>query len=83
MRAALTAGGADTDLIITDIGLPDGSGLELVERLRRRREVPAIALSGYGRREDLERSRAAGITLHLVKPVEFPRLLRAIHEVGG
>ncbi|HOB75724.1 MAG TPA: MASE3 domain-containing protein [Phycisphaerae bacterium] len=60
------------DLLISDLGLPDGSGLELIQALRARgRKLPAIALSGYGQEEDLSRSKAAGFDEHLVKPVDF------------
>jgi PAS domain S-box-containing protein len=69
------------DLLITDLGLPDGTGLDVLEQLKPRLARPAIALTGYGQREDLERSRAAGFACHLVKPVEFPALLRAIERV--
>jgi signal transduction histidine kinase len=73
-----------TQLVISDIGLPDGSGLEVMRRLRERRlKMPGIALSGYGTREDRKRSRAAGFTRHLVKPVRFEELVAAIREVRG
>jgi two-component system CheB/CheR fusion protein len=65
------------DLLISDLGLPDGSGLELVRLLRGGGKVRhAIALSGYGMEEDLRRSREAGFEEHLVKPVN-PRELDA------
>lgn len=58
------------DLLLSDLGLPDGSGLELVRQLRETGSVRhAIALSGYGMEEDLRRSREAGFEEHLVKPV--------------
>ena len=72
----------DFDLLISDLGLPDRSGLDLVRDLRSRgSSVPAIALSGYGQDEDLRRSRAAGFGMHLVKPVDPDYLLRAIEEI--
>jgi PAS domain S-box-containing protein len=83
MSAALEAAEQGLDLLITDIGLPDGSGHELAERLRRRFSGPAIALTGYGQQDDLARSRAAGFARHLVKPVPFPRLIEAIREVSA
>ena len=53
------------DLIVSDIGLPDGSGLDLMRRVvARRGPVPAIALTGYGMEEDVRRSREAGFTAH-------------------
>jgi PAS domain S-box-containing protein len=81
LAAALRAGAEQLDLLITDIGLPDGSGLDLVTQLRPRLTAPAIALTGYGQQHDVERSRAAGFARHLVKPVEFPKLLAVIHEL--
>ena len=45
--------------------------------------MPAIALTGYGQQDDLDRSRQAGFARHLVKPVEFPRLLEVIREVSA
>ena len=70
------------DLLVSDIGLPDGSGLDLMRQLLSRRgPIPGIALSGYGTQEDISRSRAAGFRRHLVKPVDAPELLRAVEEV--
>ena len=69
------------DLIISDLGLPDGSGLTLLGQLRRGRPVPAVALSGYGMEEDLEKSRAAGYDEHLTKPIDFPLLVRTIGKL--
>jgi PAS domain S-box-containing protein len=83
LRAALAAAKEDLDVIVSDIGLPDGSGLDLMKRLRPRRQVPAIAVSGYGRQQDVEASRSAGFARHLVKPVEFPKLLAAIRSLSA
>jgi len=66
------------DILLSDIGLPDGSGLELLKRIRLRRDVPALALSGFGMDEDVERSRDAGFSDHLTKPVSIDRLQAAI-----
>jgi PAS domain S-box-containing protein len=73
--------GSDFDLIISDVGLPDGSGLDLIRRLRERRPTPGIALSGFGMDEDLARSQEAGFQAHLTKPVDFATLETAIHRV--
>lgn len=67
------------DGVISDIGLPDGSGVELMEKLTAIRPVPGIALSGYGMEEDLRRSEKAGFLRHLTKPVDWPKLEEAIH----
>lgn len=69
------------DFLLSDIGLPDGSGLELLKRIRSIREVPALALSGFGMDEDIERSRDAGFADHLTKPVSIDRLQAAIAEL--
>jgi CheY-like chemotaxis protein len=69
------------DILLSDIGLPDGSGLELLKRIRQWRDVPALALSGFGMDEDVERSRDAGFSDHLTKPVSIDRLQAAIAEL--
>jgi nitrogen-specific signal transduction histidine kinase/CheY-like chemotaxis protein len=81
LAAALQAAAeADFELLISDIELPDGSGLELMWTLRAQRHVAAIALSGYGSPDDLELSRSAGFTEHLVKPVDIQTLEQAIRH---
>ena len=69
------------DILLSDIGLPDGSGLELLKRLRAKRNVPALALSGFGMDEDIDRSQEAGFADHLTKPVCIDRLQAAISEL--
>jgi signal transduction histidine kinase len=69
------------DLLISDIGLPDGSGLELLRQLRRDHAVPGIALSGFGMDEDVQKSKDAGFSRHLTKPINFQKLELAIKEV--
>jgi PAS domain S-box-containing protein len=70
------------DLLISDLGLPDGSGVELMRELRRRgRTLPGIALSGYGQEQDIQQSREAGFAAHLTKPVNFPQLTGLIAQV--
>jgi two-component system CheB/CheR fusion protein len=69
------------DLLVSDIGLPDGSGWELLRRLREdpaARPLPAIALSGFGAVDDLRQSREAGFADHLVKPINVRRLQEAV-----
>jgi CheY-like chemotaxis protein len=64
------------DLLVSDIGLPDGSGDDLIRQLQDKgRKLPSIALSGYGTEQDVARSRAAGFQVHLTKPVS-PQDLR-------
>jgi PAS domain S-box-containing protein len=69
LRAAIAAAERDAfDVIVTDLGLPDGSGLDLGPVLSAR--APLIALSGFGSAEDVARSMAAGFAAHLVKPTD-------------
>lgn len=70
------------DLVVSDIGLPDGNGIDLMMQLTRDYGLRGIALSGYGMDEDLARTRNAGFLAHLVKPVDFERLNRVIREFG-
>jgi CheY-like chemotaxis protein len=74
----------DFDLLISDISLPDGSGLDLMREMRERQKgVRGIALSGFGSQEDVRRARLAGFSVHLTKPVSFPRLETTIREITG
>ena len=82
VAAALQAAQAEPfDLLISDIGLPDGSGLDLMRQLRLRQPVRGIALSGFGMEEDVTRSRAAGFDEHLTKPVSLDVLETTIKRV--
>ncbi len=69
------------DCLVSDLGLPDASGLELMEKLAAIRPLPAIALSGYGMESDVQRSLAAGFKLHLTKPVDFQQVLSALQTL--
>jgi len=80
-QARKLAADGEFDLFISDLGLPDGSGHDLMRELRRIKEVPAIALSGFGMDEDVFRSRTSGFGEHLTKPVDMAALDRAIARV--
>jgi len=84
VAAALSAasGPSRLDMVISDLGLPDGSGLDLMRELAGRYHLPGIALSGYGTDEDVRRSREAGFTRHLTKPVNIQALEAAIVEAA-
>lgn len=70
------------EILISDVGLPDGTGLDLLKELRARGlTLPGIALSGYGMEEDHQRTREAGFSMHLVKPVKFAQLQQALSEI--
>lgn len=72
------------DLLISDIGLPDGSGLEVIHSLNAGRptKIKGIALSGYGMEEDIRRSVEAGFSKHLTKPINMGKLLEAIRQLA-
>jgi signal transduction histidine kinase/CheY-like chemotaxis protein len=79
--AIMAADKAIPDLLITDVGLPDGSGLDLLRRLNRIRRVPGIVLSGYGMEKDIRASRSAGFVEHLTKPVHIAKLSAVIDRI--
>ncbi len=67
------------ELLISDIGLPDGSGIELMNELRgRNASLRGIALTGFGMEEDIARTRSAGFTSHLTKPIRVQSLEAAL-----
>jgi CheY-like chemotaxis protein len=69
------------DLLISDIGLPDGSGADVITKIRATKPIPGIALSGFGQPEDLARSHRAGFQQHLTKPIDVARLRAAIEQL--
>src|SRR5437773_982551 len=71
----------DFDLLISDIGLPDRSGYELMSELRKSKGLPGIALSGFGMETDVNKAREAGFSEHLTKPINFDRLEQAIRHL--
>ena len=68
------------DLLLSDLGLPDGSGLDVMREISRGDGIPGIALSGYGMEDDVRRSHEAGFSKHLTKPVSLPALEAAIRQ---
>jgi len=74
--------GRPFDLLITDLGLPDGSGRELLGSLRSIRPIRGIVLSGYGMDSDVAKSRAAGFEDHLTKPVNVDTLLATVERIS-
>jgi PAS domain S-box-containing protein len=69
------------NLLISDIGLPDGTGYELMEELRKRFKLKGIALTGYGMEQDVARSKQAGFMAHLTKPVRIDSLDNALKTI--
>ena len=69
------------DLVVSDLGLPDRSGLDLIAEIRKDMQIPAIALSGFGMESDVTHSIEAGFTEHLTKPVRIQVLHEAIDRL--
>ncbi|MGB7158621.1 MAG: ATP-binding protein, partial [Tepidisphaeraceae bacterium] len=83
VRAARAAADAEpVDLVVSDLGLPDGTGFELMRQLTERHHLKGIALSGFGTEQDVQQSRDAGFARHLTKPVDFRVLEAAIEAVA-
>ena len=88
VMTAETVGGAlqlvednEFDLLVSDLGLPDASGLELMQKIRETRAMRGIALTGFGRDEDVKKSKEAGFSEHMTKPVNIPKLEAAIRRL--
>jgi CheY-like chemotaxis protein len=72
------------DLLVSDIGLRDGNGHDLMRQIRAlapTAPIRGIAISGHGGTEDLEQSQAAGFAMHLVKPVSLDALEAAVVRI--
>ncbi|MDP9175386.1 MAG: ATP-binding protein [Planctomycetota bacterium] len=82
VASALKIAAAESfDVVVSDIGLPDASGYELMRQIRDRYGIKGIALSGYGMEEDMRKSREAGFVDHVVKPVNVAELEAIIRRV--
>jgi len=62
------------DVLVTDIGLPDGNGYQLMRAARQSQSLRGIAISGFGMEEDVQRSMEAGFEYHLIKPIDAQQL---------
>ncbi len=71
---------AEFDVLISDLGLPDGSGMDLMRAIQTNRPLLGIALTGYGMEEDIRKSRDAGFKHHLVKPIDVNMLDSFLQE---
>jgi signal transduction histidine kinase len=69
------------EVLVSDIGLPDGNGCDLMQRFRARGGRAGIAITGFGQEEDIRRSAQAGFSQHLVKPIAIPVLFEALRNV--
>lgn len=81
-NALQSLGSGRFDAMISDIGLPDSSGYELVREAKQRQPLKGIALSGFGTDEDVRRSMEAGFDYHLTKPVNFQDLRSLLEKIA-
>jgi len=79
-RAIDIMGSDKIDAVLCDIGLPDGSGYEVAAQARAKGNIKAIALTGFGTEQDLQRSKEAGFDFHLVKPINFQELQTVLDQ---
>ena len=77
-EARSLAGQQEFDVIVCDIGLPDGTGYELMADLAKVGTIKGIALTGFGSQADIARSLAAGFSSHVTKPVSIQALAQAL-----
>jgi len=80
-EALEVAGSEEFDLMLSDLGLPDGNGLDLMRQLQARRAVKGVALTGYGMDEDIRRSHEAGFVAHLTKPIDIQKLKATLQQM--
>src|SRR5213082_26798 len=81
VRSAMEAAARNRfDLLISDIALPDGSGIDLMTQLQAISKMPGIAISGFGNNRDIEKSLEAGFCEHLIKPVKLEKLEAAMER---
>jgi len=69
------------DLILSDIGLPDASGCELMQQVEKRWGLKGIAISGYGTKQDIQRSLASGFSEHIIKPLKMPQVIDSLNKL--
>jgi len=84
VRTAMEIIGSDhIDVLLCDIGLPDGSGYDVVSRAQAKPPSKSIALTGFGTEDDVRRSKEAGFDFHLVKPVNFQELQTVLDQLAA
>ncbi len=82
-KTALQLAAAESfDIVLSDVGLPDASGYELMRQVRDRFGLKGIALTGYGMEDDLRQSMEAGFVDHFTKPVDLQALEAAIQRAA-
>ena len=80
-QALLLAEKHKFDIVISDLGLPDLNGVELMTILRDRYSLSGIAITGFGMDDDIQRSKSAGFDYHLAKPVDPTKVDQALARI--
>ena len=70
------------DVVLCDIGLPDGTGYDVISQAKQKQPVKGVALTGFDKDEDIRRSREAGFDFHLTKPVDFHELRTILAQIA-
>ena len=70
------------DVVLSDIGLPDGSGYDVISQAKQKQPLTGVALTGFDKDEDIRRSKEAGFDFHLSKPVDFHELRSVLAQVS-
>ena len=73
----------EIDLLISDIGLPDGTGWAMMQSIREQKPLKGIALSGFGAEDDKRKSREVGFYEHLTKPYNIAALKKTVNGLLG
>src|SRR5437660_1200295 len=73
----------NVEVLLCDIGLPDGTGYEVIAEAKRKQRIKSVAITGFGTEEDIRRSKEAGFDLHLVKPIDLHELQEVLDQVGA
>ena len=71
------------DAVVSDVGLPDGTGYDVIRHAKRRQPVTGVALTAWGEPQDMDRSRKAGFDYHLTKPVDCAALRELLDQIAG
>jgi len=81
-EAATLAAAGCCEILVSDVGLPDRSGIELMRELKSLYGLKGIAVTGFAGQSDMQEALAAGFSRHLSKPIIFSDLLSAIREIS-
>jgi CheY-like chemotaxis protein len=71
------------DAIVSDLGLPDGSGCDVIREAKRQQDLAGVALTALGEEDDVARGRKAGFDYHLTKPVDFGELRNVLEQIAS